>query len=90
MPGFVLVVPIFQWNAASTPASAPGTTRQLTDGVNELVPRISFPTRWLPTAGDHDTGPGPRAAGLDFDRRRQVHQQGHRTQDTLGVIYQLD
>jgi hypothetical protein len=58
--------------------------------MNELVRRIGLPVRRFPSTGDYHAGTIRRAAWLAFNRGGKMHEQGHRTEDTLGVIHKAN
>ena len=97
----VLVIPvaITQRHRARTPTAAVLTTRQCTDSVDELVPGILLPMRWLPSAGhDHAGSQLPPTPNLELrtwrflerHSRGQMHQAGHRADHALRMVNEQD
>ena len=86
--GPVIDVAVAERQRARLPAAPVVATSQRPDRVNELVVWIRREVRRFTSPGHDNARPVLRHPGLDFDGRREVHQETDCRQRTVRVIHQ--
>lgn len=81
-------LPVSQGHGTGAPASSQGTTRQLANGMKELVIWVGLPVRRFAAACDDDTSPGEVPAGNLRQRGSEVHMQRNSAEDPVGEIHE--
>ena len=86
-PDEILLIAIPNWQDAGAPTTSIAATFQHTHGVDELMRGIRFPVWRFSPSSDHDARTEWKERILGGHRGRQMHEEGHGTENALGVMH---